>query len=218
MKNEEQGGLRFQTAKSMKIEDLLSTYDGIIDDADKALIEEQIAGPLPIPGVPEGAEGYITWHEKYNDPLPPDDLTEVPDTVVGKLFSFYQNWTNYVAGEVTRAKCVRTIQTRHHSVIKSALSLYYREERSVAAADVDDYVNIDERFVSVDADLLRIQVFHETAKSREDQLRRTLNNISREQTRRGQELERLAHDERGGRGPGEKGEKGTKPPKRFGRW
>lgn len=218
--SEETGG-RFQTSRSMRVDDLLTVYDGIIEDADKTLAEEQIAGPLPIPGVPDGAESYINWHEKYNDPLPPDDLTNVPDLIIGKLFSFFQNWTNYVAGEVTRAKCLKDIQSRHLEVIKSALSIYYREEKKVTVAFVGDHVNVDSRFVDVDAALLRIKVFYETASSREAQLRRTLNNISREQTRRASELERQLHDEYGGRGPRmdrDRDPESKEVRRRFGRW
>lgn len=216
--SEETGG-RFKTSRSLRVDDLLTIYDGIIEDADRTLAEEQIAGPLPIPGVPEGAEGYITWHPKYNDPLPPDDLTEVPDLVIGKLFSFFQNWTNYVAGEVTRAKCIKDIQARHLEVIKSALSIYYREEKKMTVAFVGDHVNVDSRFVEVDAALLRIKVFYETANSREAQLRRTLNNISREQTRRANELERLLHDEHGGRGPRlDRDPESKEARRRFGQW
>ncbi len=207
---------RFPTARSLKVEDLLNIYDGIIDGADKVLIESDIAAPLPLPGMPDELDGYLNWAEReivvsdgrggeigkvirINDPLPPDDMTAVDDLILGKMFSLFQNWTNYIASEVTRAKCIRDIQERHLKVIKSALAIYYREEKGVAAGLISDYVNVDERYVEVDAALLRIKVFYETAASREDQLRRTLNNISREQTRRKDELDRTLHDERGGR-------------------
>lgn len=218
MSDAEQSGLRFQTARSMNVEELLRTYDGVIDDADQFLANEQIAGPLPIPGQPEGIEGYITWHPEYNDPLPPDDLTEVPDHIIGKLFSFYSNWTNYVASAVTRAKQLREKQKRNLDTAKSALTIYYREERGVAAALIKDYVNVDERFVHVDAAYLQLSIIYETASSREDQLRRTINNISREQTRRANELERVIHDERGGRTPEGRSSGGRAPGRRFGQW
>jgi len=214
MSSEEQTGMRFQTTKSLPVDRLLEIYDGIIDDADAALVQEQIAGPLPVPGKPEGVDGYIIWHPKYNDPLPPEDITEVPDIVVGKLFSFFQNWTNYVASVVTRAKCLRDIQKRHLEVVRSALTLYYREEENMAMGVIKDRINVDPRFVKVDVALHDISTFYETASSREDQLRRTLNNISREQTRRANELERELHDERGGRGPSEM----SPNKKKFGRW
>lgn len=193
-------GLRFPTVRTLKTQDLLDVYDGIIDDAKDVLKDSQIAGLLPIPKIPEGVEAYIQRAE-HNDPLPPDDMTMVPSHVLGQLFSLFQNHTNYVASEVTRAKCVKEIQERKRRVIEAALTLYYREEEGVPANALDDKVTCDARYVATDAALLRVRVFYETAKSREEQLRRTLNNISREQTRRGEELERQLHDEHGGNGP-----------------
>lgn len=214
MSENTRGGLRFRTTKSLAVEDLLQRYDGIIDEADEVLAAEQIAGPLEMPERQDDLDAYITWHEKYNDPLPPSDLTEAPDLIIGKLFSFFQHWTNYVASTVTRAKCLRAIQQRNLDVLKSALTIYYREEKGYPAGLIKDYINVDPRFVEVDAALLKISVFYETASGREDQLRRTLNNISREQTRRANELERQLHDEKGGRGPSTGGERR----RRFGKW
>ena len=198
------GRARFPTARTLKVDDLLAIYDGIISDADAVLKESQIAGPLPVPELPTGVDSYLRWTD-HNDPLPPDDLTDAPPLILGKLFSLFQNWTNYVAAEVTRAKCIRDVQERNLKVIKSALTLHYREE-GTSAAVLEDKVNCDARFVEVDAALLRIKVFYETASSREQQLRRTLNNTSREQTRRKDERERELHDERGGYVKGRGGE------------
>lgn len=189
---------RFPVARSMKVNDLLAVYDGIIGDADKVLAESQIAGSLPLPAMPEGLEGYIRW-SNHNDPLPPDDMTDAPDLTIGKLFSFFQNWTNYVSAETTRAKAIRDVQERHLKVVKSALFIYYREEQNKPASMIGDYVNVDSRYVEVDAALLRIKVFYEAANDRYDQLKRVLNNISREQTRRRDELERVIHEETGGK-------------------
>lgn len=195
---------RFPTARTLKVDDLLQVYDGIIDEADAVLKESQIAGPLPIPAIPEGVESYLRWTD-HQDPLPPDDITDIGDLQLGKMFSLFQNWTNYVAAEVTRAKCMKEVQERNLKVVKSALTLHYRDE-GTSTTVLDDKVNCDSRYVEVDAGLLRMKVFYETAKSREDQLRRTLNNISREQTRRQNELERQLHDERGGYQRGRGGE------------
>lgn len=220
MSDADSSGLKFQSStKTLAVDDLLRIYEGIMDEADKVLAAEQIAGPMDVPSKLDDLTGYVTWHSEYNDPTPPEDITEVPDLIIGKLFSFYSSWTNYVAAAVTRAKCLRDIQKRHQDVVRSALGLYYLEEKDIPATRVKDYVNVDERYVRVDAALLQINVFYETAASREEQLRRTLNNISREQTRRASELERIEHDEKGGRG-GPQGGGGVTPRRTFGkgRW
>lgn len=195
---------RFPTARKMMVDDLLEIYEGVLKAADGVLADSQIAGVLPVPEIPDGTESYLRWTEN-RDPLPPDDLTEVPPLILGKMFSLFQNWTNYVAAEVTRAKSIKDIQTESLKTVKSALTLQYREE-GVAVALLDDKINCDERYVEVNAALLRVKVFYDAAKSREEQLRRTLNNISREQTRRSDELERQLHDERGGYARGRGGE------------
>ena len=211
---------RFPAARSLKVDDLLIIYDGIIPDADDVLKESQIAGSLPLPNIPSGLDGYVRWSD-HNDPLPPDDLTEVSDLIIGKLFSFFQNWANYVSAETTRARAIRDVQSRHLNVVKSGLSIYYKEEMKKPASMVGDWVNVDERFVRVDAALMKVKVFYETANDRYEQLKRVLNNVSREQTRRKDELERLIHDEGGGRphgdgnGRGGGGFPGRRPPRSF---
>jgi len=188
---------RFPTTK-VKVEDLLDLYEGIIPDADAVLKESCIAGSLPVPALPDGLDGIVRWSE-HRDPLPPDDLTEVSDLVIGKLFSFFQNWANYVSAETTRARSIRDIQREHLKTIKSYLAIYYREEQKKAAGLIDDYINIDERYVRVNKAYGTIKVFYDTANDRYEQLKRVLNNVSREQTRRKDELERMLHDERGGK-------------------
>jgi hypothetical protein len=206
-------GTRFPAAKSVRIDQLIELYDGIIKEVDVVLEESQISGPLPKPDMPDGLESYILWGD-HNDPLPPEDLTEVPDLVIGKLFSYMQNWANYVVSELTRADCELLVQDRNLTVLKSALKVYYREDEGVPASGVVDKVMIDSRYVDVDRHVLRLKVFTKTAKGRYEGLKRTLNAISREQTRRADELERTIHDERGGRGPAESPRARTQP---FGR-
>jgi hypothetical protein len=181
---------RFPAAKTLKVDDLLQVYDGIIEAATGTLELSRIAVELPVPESFDALDGHVRWIPGAEDPLPPPDLTAVGPLVLGQLFSFFQNWTNYVAAQGTRAKSVRDVQERHLKVVKSALTIFYKEEKGVPVSSIDDYINTDERFVLVDAALLKIKVFYETATSREDQLKRTLNNISREQTRRKEELER----------------------------
>jgi hypothetical protein len=186
----------------MKIEDLINTYDGIIKDVDGYLTDAQISGPLPIPMMLGEIDHLISWDEQYNAPAPPDDMTETTGLELGKLFSFFQNWANYVQAETTRAKCSQIVLDRHVAVVKSALKLLYRRS-GVPQGDVVDHINIDDRYANIDAARLRIKLTYLSSNSCYEQLKRTLNNISREQTRRGEELKRLIHDEGGGRGPEE---------------
>lgn len=191
------GGSRFPTARTLAVGDLLRIYDGVIENADSLLEEAGIGGDITAPDMPTGIDSYIKRSE-YGDPLPPDDMTEVPPLELGKLFSFFQNWTNYVAAMASRAKRKKEVKDRYLKVIKSALTIYYKEEEKVAGTLLSDKVTCDHRFVDADAEQLTAKLYYDAVSAREDQLRRTLNNISREQTRRANELENQVHDERGG--------------------
>jgi len=219
----EAGALRFPTARLYKVEELIEIYEGIVDDIDAVLKDSQIAGEYPRPVIPDDVDGYLQ-RSTHNDPIPPDDLTMVPDHVIGKLFSYFQNWANYVSAEASRARTIKDTQERQLKVIKSALTIHYREDLDKPASLVEDYINTDQRFTDADAKLLRIKGFYNTVATREDELKSTINNISREQTRRKDELERLLHDERGGglggQGGGDHDSGGPSPHrrKRFGKF
>lgn len=191
--NEKEGGGRFPVARNLKVDALISLYDGIIDQVDQDLVESAITVQFSIPSTPEGLDGIIQWATN-GDPTVPDDLTTLDSVTLGKLFALISNWTNYVSGELTRAKSMKMVQERHLKVIDHALSAYYRDEEKVPANRVAEKVETDERYVNVDAAVLRVNVFIVAAENRYDQLKRSLNLISREQTRRGEELERQIHE------------------------
>ena len=102
---------RFQVARNMNVDELIELYDGIIKDVSESLIESQISEALPIPAAPTGIEAVVEYGENQ-DPLIPEDLTELDSVSIGKLFSFISNWANYVQSELTRAKCMP--QPRHN--------------------------------------------------------------------------------------------------------
>ncbi|NDF15951.1 hypothetical protein EB061_11630 [bacterium] len=129
--------------------------------------------------VPTSPDGLeeLVLYGPHGDPFPPEDLTEVDSVILGKLFTFY-----------------------------SALKIHYKD-RGTATAVLDDYINTDERYAVCERDLVKIQAYFWTCESRYEQLKRSLNNVSREQTRRGEELEREIYSERGGKPIGGKGSK-----------
>ena len=198
MNDDKQQG-RFPVSRSLKVEELIQLYDNIIDQLDKDLVESSISVQFPTPSIPGGLDGIIQWGPN-NDPLIPDDLTSLDSVHLGKLFSLISNWTNYVAGELTRAKCMHLVQDRHLTVIEEALKAYYRDEEKMKAGQIKEKVTVDSRFTEIDASVLRVKVFVMSAENRYDQLKRSLNLISREQTRRGEELQRLLHENSGGGG------------------
>jgi len=187
------GGGRFSVAKNLKVEELLQIYDGILPDVDAALADAGVSHTLAIPGAPDELEGIVLLGVN-GDPFPPEDLTAIDQVQIGKLFTFFHNWANYVTAECSRAKSHLDIQTSRNDIIRSALRVYYIKDKNIPANLADDYINTDARFVQCDADLLRLKTYYKAMESRHEQLKRTLNNISREQTRRGEELKRDIHE------------------------
>jgi hypothetical protein len=181
----------------MNVDELIELYDGIIEDVSQSLLESQISEILPIPAAPTGIEDIVEYGQNH-DPLIPEDLTELNSVTIGKLFSFISNWANYVQSELTRAKCIHLTIKRNCKVVESALNIYYKEEKEVPANQVHDRVATDKRYAEIDGAVLRAEVFVKKAETRYEQYKRSLNLISREQTRRGEEFERSSIAESSG--------------------
>lgn len=188
---------RFPVAKNLAVEELLKAYDNILPEVDEALAEANITSQLAIPKAPNGLEAIVLYGV-HGDPFPPEDLTEVDSPILGKLFTFLHNWANYVQSEMTRSKSMLDVQNSKNTIVRSALKLYYNKERQVPAGMLDDYINTDERMVKLDVASEKLKAYYKAVESRYEQLKRSLNNVSREQTRRGEEFDREIHSERSG--------------------
>jgi hypothetical protein len=189
----EAGEVAFPTARNLRVDELIKLYDGIIEQVDRSLAESAISSQIPLPEMPHGIDGVVKYGP-HSDPLVPEDLTDLDSISLGKLFSFISNWTNYVQSELTRAKCVLIIQERHRKVVEAALTAFYRDEEGIPSSQVDERITTDRRYVDLDATVLRTKVFVLTAESRYEQLKRSSMLISREQTRRGEDFERMQHE------------------------
>jgi predicted ATP-grasp superfamily ATP-dependent carboligase len=105
------------------------------------------------------------------------------------------NWANYVQAEATRAKSMLDVQEQRNKIVESALRIYYKEQKSVPAGMIADYINTDSRAVELQVAVEKLRSYYKAVESRYEQLKRSLNNISREQTRRAEELERQLNAE-----------------------
>lgn len=184
---------RFPTSRKLKVDELIEKYDNIIPQVDEALMESAISDQMPMPNIPEGLDGYVD-HADNGDPIAPDDVTEIESTTLGKLFSYVTNWANYIQSEHTRAKCVQIVQERNKKVVDAALQTYYVDEQDVPVSHVQAKITVDPRYIDVDTAFMRAQVFALKADTRLSQLKRSLTLVSREVTRRGEELERTIHE------------------------
>lgn len=189
------GGRRFSTAKSVEVDQLQQMYDSVFTDVDAALGDAKISTQLQVPEIPDGLDAILLFGPA-GDPFPPEDITNLDSLQIGKLFTYMHNWANYVQAESTRAKSRVDVEAEKLKIVKSALRLYYKKgDKKVAASDVDDYVNVDPRMVQLNVGFEKLQAYYKAVEGRYEQLKRSLNNISREQTRRAEELERSLHAE-----------------------
>jgi len=194
--SEEPGQRRFPVARNLKVEELIEQYDQVIPQVDEQLEASSISDDLPMP-LPSPDIEQMLQVGSHGDPLLPDDLTELTLLNLGKLYSFLTNWTNYVQSELTRAQAALSVLARNASVVEAALSIWYREEMGKPASMVSDHIATDSRYVEMDTAVLRAKVYVEKVKTRYEQMKRALNLISREQTRRGEEYGNNAHEDGG---------------------
>ncbi len=195
----EENRSRFSAPAQIRVDELISIYDGILPAVDAILADKEITTELPQPRMPLGIEDYLVEADN-GDPVLPDDLTVLGDKEIGKLFSFFTNWTNYVQGLLTTAECARDVIKSKVATLEKALIITYQEEDSrLSDAKAKAKIRLDRRFVEAEAAYQRSVVLAKRLSTRWDQLKRSEKVISREQTRRAQELEALQHEQRGGR-------------------
>jgi hypothetical protein len=167
------------------LEELARDFEGIVPKIEAILENRRISSYLAVPNMPEGLEQIITWGP-YDDPLPPDDFTEMDGLSLGKLVGFIGNWASYVSAEVTRAKNDYDVYKDYYSVLEAALILFYREG-GVAATLSKRYALVDARLCRVRETLRKFEGVYRTAADRYERYYQTSKLLSREQTRRADE-------------------------------
>jgi len=199
--NDEGQRTRFSAPARMKVDELIAIYDGIIPAVDELLSEKGLTTELPEPRPPLGIDDYIVTAAN-GDPVLPDDLTVVGDTEIGKLFTFFTNWTNYVQGILTNAQCARDVIKAKLITLDKALQITYQEQDTgLSDAKAKARVRLDRRYVEAEASYQRSVAFSMQVTTRFEQLKRSEKVISREQSRRAAELEALRHETFGGKAP-----------------
>lgn len=177
----------FTEPQTMSIEEVIQVYDLLPGQVDEVLHASGIGGEHPLPEVPDDLEG-ILQATANGDPLPPQDLTAVSIQQIGQLFGFYQSWTNYVAAELTRTEMIRDIQHAQLQALRAVLEINFRNGGSPAGM-IGSLIDADRLYVQAHATYLKTDLARKLMADRSEQLRRTLNTISREQTRRQAEFD-----------------------------
>lgn len=196
---------RFSAPANMKIDELIAAYDGILDQVEVILREKGISAEIPEPGMPEGLEHYLNYAEN-EDPVLPDDLTILGDVEIGKLFSLFTNWANYVQGFVSSAEASRDVIKAKVLALRTALTVTYQEnDQTLSDKRAAAQVQLDPRFVQSEASYITSVALAKKLNTRWDQFKRSEKVISRELTRRAQELEALNNGSRRGPSDGDGG-------------
>jgi hypothetical protein len=182
---------RFKAPSNMRIDDVIAAYDGVMEHVDEVLKDQGISSELPEPIQPDGVSDYIIYADN-GDPTLPEDLTGLDNVSIGKLFTFFTNWANYVQSLVTSAECARDVISAKLKTLKTALTVTYQEaDPSLSDRRAANKVTLDPRFVGAETSYMKAFALAKTLNSRFEQLKRSEKVISRELTRRQQELEAL---------------------------
>lgn len=189
--------VRFPTARNMKLDNLINQYRGIREKADGILKQHNIGGDRDVPQVPSEIASYITT-TTHGDPIPPVDITEVPDFTLGKIISYFRAHTNHVGDMTSKAKSRRDIQAVILKKVKAEVSLTLREN-GTPAGEIKDRIERDDQHNEVERAYLILNAVYQDFDQRYTELRGSMAHLSREQTRRADELEGIKHEESGGR-------------------
>lgn len=117
-------------------------------------------------------------------PYLPTDLTMLTQDQVGKVYSFFAVWAEYMSDQVCLLDMVSETQNSKRDLIRAHIRLELPEK--MTAPDKDARIIVDERFIEVDGNALLYKHEKLLVKKKHDDLIRGIAIISREMTRRGQ--------------------------------
>lgn len=169
------------------IQDLIERYQGIIPEVAVRLQKMAIATDHPIPKISPELVGLVVLDSDTQYPKLPEDITGLTDLDIGRLFSLFTAYANYLNTLCTTTQAQLAIYNRSLSVVESALKVYYRKA-NVPASSVGDFVAIDNNYITLEGECLSQKILHMQLESQYEQHKRALHLISREQTRRSDEL------------------------------
>jgi len=197
---------------SLDVDEILDRYSNIMEMVEQELHDAGVqTTPVP-PSLSGDLEGYVTYDDSSGAPLTPNDLTEFSPVILGKLASYWGAWTNYYETLLSAGEARVDILDEKTKVIKSALTLYYREDHNLPVDLISDKVTTDNRYAEWVKELNKAKQFKRGVMRQHAAFKRTGNQLSREQTRRKDEMER--HGVGGGYNPG----KGPRPGPKAGSW
>lgn len=180
---------RFEAPALMSVDAVIAAYDGIMPKVESILQERGISARLPEPAQPEGLDEYLVFAEN-NDPVLPDDLTLLDPVSIGKLFTFFTSWANYLQGMTTEAEVARdVIKAKMQTIEKALLVTFQAQDETLSDRRAAAKVRLDMRYVNSEAAYMEAYALTKTLGTRYEQFKRSEKVISRELTRRQQELE-----------------------------
>lgn len=196
--------------QSLDVDDILARYSNILELVENDLHEHNVQTTPQSPALATGLHGTVQFDLQSGAPIAPSDLTALDPLTLGQLHSYWAGWANYYETLASAAKARVDVISERLEVVKAALECYYREEENLPVDLIAAKVKTDVRFVDWNVELSKARQFQRGVDSQHAGFKRTNNNISREQTRRQDETERVFNANR--RGSADEG-----PPGAWGR-
>lgn len=184
--------------QSLNVDDILERYANVLEVVEAQLHENNVQTTPQSPAMSDGLRGVIQFDSQSGAPIAPSDFTALDPLTLGQLHSYWTGWTNYYETLASAAKARVDIISERLDVVKAALECYYREEENLPVDLIPAKVKVDIRFVEWNLELSKARQFQRGADAQHAGFKRTINNISREQTRRSDETERTWHTTRRG--------------------
>lgn len=119
---------------------------------------------------------------RYDAPDPPEDLTELSDAALMRLFARVTRWSEYLSAQVAAAEIDERYADARVDKIKALKSLEYKGEKTVTAAKA--YAYTDDDYLAASEEQQRAYAFRKLISAVYDNSERTSALLSRELTRR----------------------------------
>tara|TARA_Y100000310_G_scaffold292734_1_gene321761 strand:+ start:1302 stop:1931 length:630 start_codon:yes stop_codon:yes gene_type:complete len=191
---------RFSAPSNVKVDELIAAYDGIIPEVEAIMQQQGLTTVLPVPECPDGIEEFLVFAGN-GDPVLPNDLTLLEGPNLGKLFSYFTNYANYTQGLLTEAQVARDLFKEKLGDMEKALIITYQEtNEGLSDAKAKAKLRLDDRYKAAALAYRKAVSLYLQLQTKLEQFKRSEKLISREQSRRSDELEALRHDQGGARG------------------
>jgi hypothetical protein len=154
----------------------IQIYKDAVDPGDTKLPPNP--GEKRVPGVEYDDDGL---------PMLPNDLTAIGSRELGQLFHAVEVWHEYLNSILTESDA-QTVAAREARDLTKAYIKEDLKAKDVPAKDRDENFRLDPRYIHTNSEYLRLRVATDRVEAIKNRLSKRFQLISREITRRGEEM------------------------------